>query len=71
VKSKQTSAKLAERLAEKSAEPRRPDHGKPRTSTPRQDDLGKAGEPPADAVELASMDSFPCSDPPGYYPAHC
>jgi hypothetical protein len=24
--------------------------------------------PPLDRVEIASMDSYPCSDPPGYYP---
>jgi hypothetical protein len=37
-------------------------------SEPR-DEYNREAEslPPPDCVEIASMDSFPCSDPPGYY----
>jgi hypothetical protein len=71
VKPNRNNGNFAAPSAGKTVAPQRVNPGKPREASPRQAVIDRAADPPVDVVDLASMDSFPCSDPPGYYPVHC
>lgn len=58
------------RTASQQDEPTRP--GTAKSGAPANEPLPPEGTPPAEnQVDTASIDSFPCSDPPGYYSSHC